>query len=409
MEKLKRPEIIFAIFALVFGTIIMFITPKYEVPDEMAHFNRAKEVSNGILYNNLPQNRHDNYKFHGASGYSPVMYISSAIGYKIGTYTKNNEIAFYLGRFFNLITWTILIFFAIKITPIFKWQFLFIALLPMSIFEGASYSADSFNNAFAFLFFSYIFKMIFEKQDIKSIKDYSLISIYTIIGAMCKCAISPIFLLLFSKINKYKKIIISFIIIIAISLLYIWTTNNYSSICAGVNKSNNKDFIRYDTIEFIKLISITCVHYFRRWIEECIGALGLLTIRFNNIFYNSTILLFFSSLFFIPEKYTIKLSQRIYSLLIFIGYVFFTCALLFINWTPQGSYYIQGIQGRYFLCVLPLLFITFKINNKNNNNSTIMKKGLIIYTLLMLLYCVDTLKSIYSLMFFENYPPTFFH
>ena len=45
MKNLKSPEIIFAIFALLFGTIIMFITPQFQVADEPAHFERAVEVT----------------------------------------------------------------------------------------------------------------------------------------------------------------------------------------------------------------------------------------------------------------------------------------------------------------------------------------------------------------------------
>ncbi len=398
MDKLKSPEIIFVIFAFVFGIIIMFVTPKYQVPDEYAHLCRAQEVSNGILYNNLPQNRQDGYKFHGASGYSPVMYVFSGLGYKIGNFSNNDDIAFYFGRFFNLIIWITLIFFAIKVTPIFKWQFLFTSLFPTSLFLGASYSADSFNNAFAFLLFGYMFKIIFEKQDISLKKDVALISLCGITGAMCKCAIAPLFLLLFEKINKFKKLIVLLIITFVIGLAYLWSINNYTFTGPGVNQSYNKQILQYNPLEFIKIFTESCIYYFIPWIKQLIARLGLLTIGFNHLFYKSTILFFILLLLYIPEKYTIKISQRIYSFLILLGYVFFTCALLFINWTPIDSPYIAGIQGRYFIAILPLIFIILKPNIKHYDIkiSRIMKKALIIYIFLMLFYCTDTLKGVYS-------------
>lgn len=390
MEKLKRPEIIFAIFALVFGTIIMFITPKYEVPDEMAHFNRAKEVSNGILYNNLPQNRHDNYKFHGASGYSPVMYISSAIGYKIGTYTKNNEITFYLGRFFNLITWIILIFFAIKITPIFKWQFLFVSLFPMSIQQGMSYSADSFNNAFAFLFFAYIFKIVYENKDFSIKKNYIAILFMSLIGSFCKGIIYPACLIFTKDISKQKKLLILFTILLSITALLYWKTNNYTAEYPGVIASQNRQVLLNQPIFFLKQVFLTSIHYLPNWLGQLIGKLGVSKIKLNSIIYFFTAIFFTTSFIFIPEKYTIKLSQKLLALILFIIYFISTIALMFTTWTPLGSQYIQGIQGRYFLTVMPLIFLLFASTNfkKFKEKSNIFLILLIFYIFIMLSYTV---------------------
>lgn len=172
---LKRPELIFIIFGLIFGLFMIFVTPKFGVPDENGHFARAQEVSKGILYNNLPQNRKDDYQFHGASGYSPIMYAFSGLSLKI-TQKFDENIQFYTGRIVNLIVWILLIALAIHITPVFKWAYFIGALLPMSIFEGMSYSADSFSNAFAFLFFAYIFKLIFNDKEFSYKKDIPLLA-----------------------------------------------------------------------------------------------------------------------------------------------------------------------------------------------------------------------------------------
>ncbi len=397
MEKLKSPEIIFVIFAFVFGIIIMFITPKYEVPDEMAHLLRAKEVANGVIYNNLPENRDDGYAFHGASGYPPVMYVFSGLGNKLGSLSGNQEIAFYFGRFFNLLIWITLTYFAIKITPIFKWQFLFASLMPMSIYLGSSYSGDAFNNGFAFLFFAYIFKIIFEQKDISLAKDTPRLLISSIIGGLCKCAIMPLFLLLPIKLNKHKKILILLIILISIASSCLWYMNNYSNTGPAVDSDFNKHFILSNPIGFFKLFCTTCIHYLPNWSGQVIGKLGLNNIRLSTLFYRCTMFYFILSLVFIPEKYTINLFQRIYSALLFFGFVFFTCCLLFITWTPLHSAYIQGIQGRYFIAVLPFLFILCKPNIKNIsiNTSSFMKKALIVYIFLMLIYCVGTLYNVY--------------
>ena len=98
-----------------------------------------------------------------------------------------------------------LIAFAIRITPVFKWLFFFTALLPMSLYEGMSLSADSFNNAFAFLFFAYIFKLIFEKKELER-QDYALLVSLSVLSAFTKGGIYPVFLSFFcllKSINIY--------------------------------------------------------------------------------------------------------------------------------------------------------------------------------------------------------------
>ena len=87
-----------------------------------------------------------------------------------------------------------------------------------------------------------------------------------------------------------------------------------------------------------------------------------LIIKLNNIIYILTALFFAMSFIFIPEKYKIKMSQKILGLLLFIFYATSTFVLMFINWTPLDSAYIQGIQGRYFLPVMPLLFLVLAFN-----------------------------------------------
>ena len=192
---LEKPEVIFLVLSFIFGSIFLFKTPPFEVPDEAHHMLRTCEVADSIFYSKTPvQNtKYDRFftdidksenisenpnpnkyllkreknQFHAASRNFPIMYIGSSIGIKIGSlFTQDGNILFYLGRFLNLLVYILLATFAIKITPVFKYPFMYLALLPMALFEGMSYSADSFNNGFSFLFFAFIFKLIFEKTEI---------------------------------------------------------------------------------------------------------------------------------------------------------------------------------------------------------------------------------------------------
>jgi len=50
MKKYLKPEIIFVLYGSIFGLLILFITPPFQVPDEYLHFDYAYAVSIGKLY-----------------------------------------------------------------------------------------------------------------------------------------------------------------------------------------------------------------------------------------------------------------------------------------------------------------------------------------------------------------------
>lgn len=398
--KLNHPEIIFVIFALVFGFLMIFITPFNQVPDEYAHYLRAKEVSQGKLYNKPPEKmtkdelNTNTYNFHGASGYSPLMYTASGISLKLFPDIQ------LIGRFANLLVWILLIAIAINITPVFKWQLFFIALLPMSLYEGMSYSADSFSNAFAFLFFAYIFKLIFHEKEFSYKKDIPLLLLCGITGALSKGIILPLFLLPFVPIKKQKSIIILSILSAVFITSYLWSSNNYLATPSVTHTELNKYFIIHSPAAFLIILINTIVYFGNEWIIGVIGILGNLTIRLDRIIYYLTVTMFFCSIIFIPEKYKITASQRLTAGLGFFIYMLSTCVLMFIMATPIGCDKIYGIQGRYFISALPLLFVLFgqNISILNAKYTDIFKRILTNYIFIILCYTCFIIQNTYKLL-----------
>ena len=190
-----QPASVFIVLSLVFGSLIIFVTPPLRGPDEIAHFLRiysytrggllpAAEVDGrkGIfvereLYTQLSffknagerfaQNREQGLRyseimkqypppggtlhgegtkfmpFAGTEGYNPVAYapyvLAVAIGNLLGLDFPNMLL---LMRFFGLITFTAVAAYAIKLTPTLKWAFVLIAMLPVSIYNRSVLSAD---------------------------------------------------------------------------------------------------------------------------------------------------------------------------------------------------------------------------------------------------------------------------
>lgn len=384
-----KTEVLFAIIGFVFGLLILFITPKFGVADEYAHYLRAKDISQGILYNNPKSTQN----LHGASGYSPVMYAASGLGIAV-TKNFNENIQFYTGRFFNLVVWILLIALAIHITPIFKWQFFLVSLFPMSIYQGMSLSADSFSNAFTFLFFAYMFKLIFNEKDFSYKKDISLLSLFSFTGALCKGAIFPIFLfpLVNIKNKMHKCFIFLFLIFVSIGTLWLWKMTGTGSIAKEVNFEYNLSYIYTFPLQFVFMIFKTIVISIKPWIYGCIGQMGWMGIAPHIVW--TTFVLSLGVMFCVPENLLITKKHRITAFLVLLLYAIFTCLLLYFIYTPAWAATILGVQPRYFIQVIPLLFLIFARNIKPDRQTDKSKfienmviKSALLYMFLLLVYC----------------------
>ena len=432
-EKIKSiidvPWMIFLVIGFVFGSIFLFLTPPLEVPDEDAHLLRACEVASGIFYNKTPTKetkydklfqyiyirenndlkninpkytlKRDPKNFHYGSRNSAVMYIPSSIGIKISSlFSSDKNFIFYTGRFLNLIVYLFLCVIAIKITPVFKYQFMFTALLPMALFEGMSYSADSFNNGFAFLFFAFLFKLIYGKKEI-SPKNFSILAIMCGIGALCKGLIYPLCLFFtlpeFSKKFKLKRwIYILALIILTLILCKVWISINYKNLNYRHEIINDSlYFVKYPFIVAKKIIVTTYTNLWK-YTTEFIGVLGWLNIFLYKSVYITAISVYSSMFIFLKEKIT--KSQRLFA---FLGLITFYSLIQYtqlIYWSNPNLEIIEGFQGRYIIPLTPLLFVAFT-NSQWNFNEKFIK----LYKLLLIMFITCLLiQSCYTLDLFYN-------
>jgi uncharacterized membrane protein len=189
-----RPEFLFATVTLVAGLCMVFATGPFQAPDESNHFYRAYQLSEGQIFGakvagesggfvpddlvrtasifdkirfrrNLkidrratldlankpfdPVNRHF-VEFINTVITFPLCHLPQSIGVGIGRLCGSSVLGMmYAGRIVNLLCWVGLVFFAIRVTPVFKWVIVLIAVMPMTLFLAASLSADAMINACA--------------------------------------------------------------------------------------------------------------------------------------------------------------------------------------------------------------------------------------------------------------------
>ncbi|MGO9108299.1 MAG: DUF2142 domain-containing protein [Thermoguttaceae bacterium] len=177
------------VFGLLFGGSLVFLSPPFSVPDELAHFCRAYHCSQGRLYarkrdgrtgDDLPSSLTETYvaitdqvrsdeqfeiswakiekafrisldpqrqrftAFSNTALYSPVPYLpQSAALWAARLWGPAPLTMLYLARVANLIVYLLLAAAAVRLTPILKWTLALAALLPMSVYLAASLSADA--------------------------------------------------------------------------------------------------------------------------------------------------------------------------------------------------------------------------------------------------------------------------
>jgi hypothetical protein len=193
-----QPTTVFVVLSLAFGAATAFVVPPLRGPDEIAHFLRSYSYTRGEL---LPTAEVDGRKgifvnrelydqlrffkdagewfataredgvrygqimtlyrdfssiiddelhqapmfmpFAGTEGYNPVAYIpyivAGAIARLLGLEFPDMLL---LMRLFGLVAFTAAAAYAIAVTPVLKWSFVLIGLLPVAIYNRSVLSAD---------------------------------------------------------------------------------------------------------------------------------------------------------------------------------------------------------------------------------------------------------------------------
>lgn len=407
-----KPEIIFLVLGVIFGFLFLILTPPFGVPDETGHLHRAIEVSNGIFWNKVPAKVSEIDKvfmndssysrefkivgknFHFQSGYAPVMYMFSALGIKTGWIFKNTDLMFYLARVFNLFVWLALIYAAIKITPVFKWQFMFFALLPMSVFEGMSVSADSFVNGFSFLFFAYMFKLIFEAKERLTLKELLLYGIFAVISSLLKgCLIYPVFLLVLVR-DKRKYFIAAAVLAVSVLIGGLWAFNNHVVLGPEAMPDECKRFLINEPFRYFLLAVKTMILSSIYWFKGLIGILGTTDVRYPLGVYVITGVVSLLSFFFIQAEKKISIKSRVLAAGLIFLFFMIMLTTLFVTWNNPLRGKIGGFQGRYIISVLPLFFLLLARNSKFKYE-TYYKLLLLIFLGILLIYSCFFITAVY--------------
>lgn len=334
-----------------------------------------KEVDDKDLYNNLKNEPLGSTKiamdFTGSGVYSPVAYAAPSVGIAIARAIHSTVGSVIFGARFA----TLLVYIAIVYVALFSlrrsrtvWLVFTISLLPTAIFQASIVNVDSLAIALSLLLFSQLIRLWQLKP---SEIDWRRLSLLAVAAAalplskpnyMILSFLAPA--LLFFKLASTSKKRIYFTVGLLIFLMLpaaAWNLHVHGLISGGalgqrpdvhLSVSGQAHYIVSHPAGFLTDVFKNAIY--SSWYQQSIGILG-----FNFVLvpeYVQVILTF--GLVIAGLASVEKRISKVACLAVIIVALFSALSILttlYLTYTPVGSHDIAGIQGRYFLPILPFL------------------------------------------------------
>lgn len=421
-----RKEVLFAVMAFIIGGIYMFMIPPYAAPDEAAHYvtvyaessmllNRPAVDEKGMVLmdadaavfltsDKCPSKSTYVKYFRGilnrdadvdlaqvptrtALNMKNLGYIPQVLGVTLARILGANAVqVLFAGRIFAILWYCFMMYWSIRLIPEWGKNILFvIGLLPMTMQLTASYNYDSVLMGACFFLISYILYLAYDENKKKvEVKDYLLLLAALAVIMPLKFVYLPLLglglLIPEEKFGGMKRKIgaAAFLCIVAVGFLMVTRLDvlvNSVTAAAEAREGVTTYTLQKCLSEPAKTAAVfvrTIENNASFYMETMIGApLGWLEIPVPNIVITGfALLLFMSFIQMHSEKHKWKAAERVWMALLVLVSGFLICFALLIDWTSESAAVIDGVQGRYFLPLLPALLLAFQ------NQILVMKRSM---------------------------------
>lgn len=317
---------------------------------------------------------------------SPIAYIAPAFGMwlaeniKIVPTTPYNLLI--AGRIANLVMFVFLASLTLSLTPILKKTILLLLLMPSTVSLAASLSYDAIIIGTTLLLFSLVLKSVCSEKKI-SVGEIMLFIFIAVVLLSVKQAYFPLLLTAFCiSIDKFPSkrayigtIVFCLFFAVILYIPYKLQCNTILSLAkqSNVNYMGQPNQVKYIMAHLYKipeLIVNSFLVYGSFYVNSFFGNLGRLEILF--IPWYSCMYLFILLITILSE---LKIAQKINvtKKLIFAFAIICSVVLIFVGtyiiWTTNtigiGADYVDGVQGRYFIMLVPFVCILFCYNCSN--------------------------------------------
>ena len=346
--------------------------------------------------------------------YNKVAYIPFSLAYYFLKFLGLPfVICFKFSKFFNLLLYLFVMSFSIKKSKVGKRIIFVIGLLPSTLFLATQFSYDPCVIAGITLSSVYLINWFSDKDSKIVFKD---LLIY-LIALCCACFTKAIYIpLLFlfllipndrfdskkqAKIVKVIMLIIFFFILSTFILPSNFSSSNGGDLRGGfVNTGEQLKLILTHPFGYLDVVKNAVLpQMFTKLIGiEALDNYAYLGQSSNNVYYLTLLLLLFVG-FFDNKNNNLENKNKILAIITLLLIVILIWTALYLSFTPVGLNTINGVQARYFIPLLLLLFISLQNHKIGINISdhqfniiivicTVVINIISIYQLLLLPFCL---------------------
>jgi uncharacterized membrane protein len=443
-----NPATAFLVLSLFFGLLFIFRLAPFNGTDEFTHFPRVYQITDGTLWENkLPDNQYggllpmnintminayrdlsrqssgrqyqlheeqlnNHYRSLSQPGvakvpaiftavvlYPPWAYLPSVVGVLTARLLHVPLIWYvYLGRIFSLFAWMAVTWLAIRLIPQGKWFLVAVALLPTSLSQAATISADGLINGISWLIIAAVLA-VFSRTILLNTKKLVLLTVLATSLSVLKQGYWMIALLPLIIPREYFRTTLQSKLWKAITLSMVLVTSallalRSSTILSGVvlspiaGSTINMQLQTHYLLQHPLLFGLRALSqpFTKNFDTIYLGIFGILT---NRLIYLSILvigLLAFGLVLGLQQTkaiaalVTYRRRLRIAALVIIIGTYLLIALSFYIGESQVGGSVINSIYGRYLLPLLPLLLL-FPITQKTHLGSDTSLTSLQILTL----------------------------
>lgn len=377
-------------------------------PSKKTSLNETKEIINIKL-----EKENQIFFQHPVPAYTPLSYLPTLFFiWVLSWFNTTPFLMLITARICSLITYVFLTYYAINITPIKKWLFLVFALMPMCIYEASACSTDALTNGISLLFIAYTLNLAYNKK-IKKIGHKENIIFFSLIAilSICKFAYFPMILLyLIIPKTKFKRQIIKFLLLLIFAFILIIVLFNILNItlskltgCVSYLTQfglDSEQLIRFAVthpfvylVILIKTLTINFMYYLSGfigmfgWVDTIMpiyATLVYLIILILNSFMNFNEAIF---------KFTIK--DNLLFIIIVILCTILVLSGCFVIYSIDALNLIAGVQGRYFIPYMLLLFLLFANVQYTVKNKFIAYLSVVLINVILFISLIEIICRFY--------------
>ncbi len=407
----------YLLLSLIFGLLLICLTPLGQVGDEFGHFLRAYQLCRlhlvgsrhgplssggnfpvavalvreiGSRFPGQPERKLslDEYRgdwqlhvdpdlrkrvyvdFHACVMYSPAGYLPQVFGIKLAELFSDRLLTmFYLARLCNLLAGVALGWLALRVAPCAHASICALALSPMAFFQMSSASADVMTNGCAILYFALVLRAAVGGVLLKPLDYLGLLASLFVVSQVKAPYLALTALLLIIPATAFGSARRKYLAVAAIGGIccagyLVWYKLTQGATVpgrpdVGSNVPAQVGFVLHHPLQFglalIRTVQISGPENIRQFL----GVLGWLDtplpLGFRAAF--GAFLLVTFAWEEIPRR-LLGVAMRFWALTATVGSIVLCLLFIYLYWDAIGADWVAGFQGRYLIAAaLPLVLV----------------------------------------------------